>query len=426
MKNILSLLIFLGVLIGPLQAQRLVEVGKGYSSTSVNTTVFRNSSLATLGDKQYIAYYDADGWMVIGSRLLKSDEWTLHRTQYKGNVKDAHNIISLMVDGDGYLHVAFDHHGHPLNYCRSVAPHSLELGNKEPMIGENEEDVTYPEFYRLANGDLLFAYRSGISGRGNLVLNRYSLKTRTWERVQDILIDGENQRNAYWQMYVDSKGTIHLSWVWRETWLVETNHDLCYARSFDGGKTWYKTSGEKYDLPIRLKNAEYACKIPQNSELINQTSMSADAEGNPFIATYWRDQDSDIPQYRLVWFDGKQWQSQQVSDRKAPFSLKGGGTKMIPISRPRMVVDGKKAYYIFRDEERGSKVSMYYTKNIKKGKWSVKDLTDFPVHAWEPSHDSELWKDGKKLHVFVQDTRQGDGERQVNTDAQPVYVLEIK
>ena len=99
---------------------------------------------------------------------------------------------------------------------------------------------------------------------------------------------------------------------------------------------------------------------------------------------------------------------------------------MIPISRPRMVVDGKKAYYIFRDEERGSKVSMYYTKNIKKGKWSVKDLTDFAVHAWEPSHDSELWKDGKKLHVFVQDTRQGDGERQVNTDAQPVYVLEIK
>ena len=81
MKNILSLLIFLGVLIGPLQAQRLVEVGKGYSSTSVNTTVFRNSSLATLGDKQYIAYYDADGWMVIGSRLLKSDEWTLNRTQ---------------------------------------------------------------------------------------------------------------------------------------------------------------------------------------------------------------------------------------------------------------------------------------------------------------------------------------------------------
>lgn len=424
-KFILSMVICCAAIFS-VQAQRLVEVGKGYSSTSVNTTVFRNSSLVSYEGKQYIAYYDEEGWMVVGSRLLGEDNWTLRRSQYKGNVKDAHNIISIMVDGDGYLHVSFDHHGHPLNYCRSVAPHSLELGDKEPMLGENEKDVTYPEFYRLANGDLLFAYRSGASGRGNLVLNKYSLKAKKWERVQDILIDGENQRNAYWQLYVDAQGTIHLSWVWRETWLVETNHDLCYARSFDGGKTWYKTNGEQYTLPIRLDNAEYACKIPQNSELINQTSMSADAKGNPYIATYWRDQDSEVPQYRLVWFDGKKWQSQQVSDRKTPFSLKGGGTKMIPIARPRMVVDGKKAYYVFRDEERGSKVSMYYTKNIKKGKWEVKDLTDFAVNAWEPSHDSELWKAENKLHLFVQDSRQGDGERQVKTDAKSVYVLEIK
>lgn len=426
MKNILSLLILSCCFFSCTQTPRLVEVGKGYSSTSVNTTVFRNSSLVSFEGKQYIAYYDAEGWMVIGTRSLGEDTWTLNRTQYQGNVKDAHNVISLMVDGEGYLHVSFDHHGHPLNYCRSIAPHSLEMGDKEPMTGVDEKDVTYPEFYRLANGDLLFAYRSGASGRGNLVLNRYSLGTRKWERVQDILIDGENLRNAYWQLYVDAQGTIHLSWVWRETWLVETNHDLCYARSFDGGKTWYKTSGEQYQLPIRLDNAEYACKIPQNSELINQTSMSADAQGNPFIATYWRDQDSEIPQYRLVWFDGEQWQSQQVSNRTMPFSLKGGGTKMIPISRPRMVVDKNEAYYIFRDAERGSKVSMYYTKDIRKGQWEIKDLTDFAVNAWEPSHDSELWKSDKKLHLFVQDTRQGDGERQVSTEPQPVYVLEIK
>ena len=48
--------------------------------------------------------------------------------------------------------------------------------------------------------------------------------------VHDILIDGEGERNAYWQMYVDKAGVIYLSWVWRETQLVETNHDLCYAR----------------------------------------------------------------------------------------------------------------------------------------------------------------------------------------------------
>ncbi len=273
----------------------------------------------TQGDEQYISYYDGDGYLVLGKRKLNSDQWTLQRTQYKGNVKDAHNIISMMLDGDGYLHLSFDHHGHKLNYCRSTAPYTLELGDKEPMTGVDEGNVTYPEFYPLNGGDLLFVYRSGSSGRGNLVMNRYSVKEKKWYRVQDVLIDGEDQRNAYWQLYVDEQGTIHLSWVWRETWHVETNHDLCYARSYDNGVTWYKANGKKYDLPIRYNNAEYACRIPQNSELINQTSMSADASGNPYIATYWRDPDSEVPQYRIVWHDGQMWHNRQVSDRHTPF-----------------------------------------------------------------------------------------------------------
>lgn len=425
MKSIMLTLFLLGIGSWNLVfAQHLVEVGKGYSCTSVNTAVFRNNSLVTHGDQQYISYYDADGYLVLGKRKLDSEQWTLHRTQYKGNVKDAHNVISMMVDGEGYLHVSFDHHGHKLNYCRSIAPGSLELGAKIPMTGDDEGNVTYPEFYPLAGGDLLFVYRSGSSGRGNLVMNHYSLKDHKWTRVQDVLIDGEDKRNAYWQLYVDEKGTIHLSWVWRETWNVETNHDICYARSFDKGVTWHKSNGERYELPIRLSNAEYACRLPQNSELINQTSMSADAAGNPYIATYWRDSDSDIPQYRIVWNDGKMWHNRQVMERKTPFSLKGGGTKMIPIARPRIVVEGGEVFYIFRDEERGSRVSMAHAADISTNKWTITDLTDFSVDAWEPSHDTELWKKQRKLHLFVQHTRQGDGERTAEIEPQMIYVLE--
>ena len=119
-------------------------------------TVFRNNSLVTHGDEQYISYYDNDGYLVLGKRKLDSEQWTLHRTQYQGNVKDAHNIISMMIDGEGYMHVSFDHHGHPLNYCRSIAPGSLELGDKMPMTGVDEGNVTYPEFYPLSGGDLFF------------------------------------------------------------------------------------------------------------------------------------------------------------------------------------------------------------------------------------------------------------------------------
>jgi hypothetical protein len=44
---------------------------------------------------------------------------------------------------------------------------------------------------------MLFAYRSGRSGCGNLVLNRYSVKEKVWTRLHDVLIDGEGARNAY-------------------------------------------------------------------------------------------------------------------------------------------------------------------------------------------------------------------------------------
>lgn len=412
------------------KAQNLVPAGKGYSRTSVNTTVFRNNSLVTHGNTQFIAYYDADEYLTLGKRELGTSAWQWKRSQYKGNCADAHNIISLMADGEGYLHLSFDHHGNPLKYCRSTAPGSLELGEMSAMTGIDENNVTYPEFYRLATGDLLFVYRSGSSGRGNLVMNRYSVQTKQWEQLHKVLIDGENKRNAYWQLYVDEAGTIHLSWVWRETWLVETNHDLCYARSKDGGITWEKSNGEKYTLPLNAANAEYACHIPQNSELINQTSMTADKSGNPYIATYWRNRESKIPQYRLVRFDGQKWIQQQVSNRTSPFSLSGGGTKAIPMSRPRLVIkqeNGKcQAYYIFRDEERGSKVSMAFSDDVANDKWTYSDLTDFSVEAWEPSHDTELWKNQQKLHLFVQRTGQGDGEKLTDLESQPVYVLEVE
>lgn len=407
-------------------ALKSVFVDNGYSQTSINTTVFRNSSLVSYGDFQYIAYYDSVGNVVLGKRKLDSDKWILKPSQYKGNVADAHNVISIMVDGEGYLHASFDHHGNRLNYCRSLEPGGLEMGNLEPMLSVDESDVTYPEFYRMPNGDLLFAYRSGESGRGNLVINKYDLKSRKWERLQDVLIDGEGKRNAYWQLYVDERGTIHVSWVWRETWLVETNHDLCYACSKDGGKTWQKSTGEIYSLPINISNAEYACKIPQNSELINQTSMSSDSEGNPYIVTYWRDEYSKVPQYRLVWNDGTKWNHRQVMNRTLGFSLSGGGTKMIPISRPRIVVNNSEAYFIFRDAERGSKVSMAYTSDLNNGEWEVTDITDFSVDAWEPSIDTELWKEKKELHIFVQESHQGDGEKTVNSAPTPIYVYIVK
>ena len=61
---------------------RLVAVAPGFSSTSVNTAVFRNNSLVTDRDVQFIAFYDGDGYLVVGKRAVDSEEWTLCRSKY--------------------------------------------------------------------------------------------------------------------------------------------------------------------------------------------------------------------------------------------------------------------------------------------------------------------------------------------------------
>ncbi len=409
----------------PRHTAQLVPVGEGYAATSVNTAVFRTDALTTIADTQFVAFYDADGWLTLGKRHIDSHEWILRRTQYTGNVLDAHNVISIGADSKGFLHVSFDHHGQRLNYCRSVAPFALELGDKEPMTGEDEESVTYPEFHKMASGRLVFVYRDGASGRGNLVMNVYDDSLRIWHRVHSNLISGEEQRNAYWQICTDRQGTMHLSWVWRETWLVETNHDLCYARSTDEGRTWQRSDGSPYELPITAQSAEVAWHIAQGSELINQTGMCADQQGRPMIATYWREASDSIPQYRLVWYDGSEWKAEQVSDRKSPFSLSGGGTKMIPIARPRIVAGEDGISLFFRDEERGSRVSVFHKESMSDEAWSVADLTDFAVDAWEPMIDTELWRSHGRIDLFVQRTQQGDGERATQLAPQMIYILEL-
>jgi hypothetical protein len=419
--------------VGQLPAQkgaviRLVKVDTAWAGNSVNAVIFRKNSMVTFGDTQFIAYYNNERFVVLGKRKSGAEKWQLKTTPYKGNAADAHNTISIMADGEGYLHVAWDHHNNPLNYCKSASPGSLELTERLSMTGSNEQKVSYPEFYSLAGGNMLFFYRDGGSGNGNLVINQYSIHTKKWTSVQSNLVDGQARRNAYWQACTDVKGTIHISWVWRESPDVASNHDLCYARSNDGGKTWEKSTGEKYNLPITEATAEYVCKIPQKSELINQTSMVADEAGHPFIATYWKEKGDSIPQYHVVYKNGNGWKVQNLGFRKTPFSLSGVGTKRIPISRPQIVTwkrgKNQQVALIFRDIERGDKASVAISSNNLKGKWTISDLDAGALGNWEPTYDTELWKQKKILNLFIQNVVQADAEGKADIAPQPVQVLE--
>ena len=153
--------------------------------------------------------------------------------------------------------------------------------------------------------------------------------------------------------------------------------------------------------------------------------MTVDSHGNPCIATYFRPERTAVPQYHLVFHDGSKWYTTQVGERITPFSLSGGGTKRIPISRPKVLIDEQdRAYVIFRDSERGSRVTAAVCEDIKKGVWRHHDLTDFPVGLWEPSYDTVLWQRENILHLFVQKVGQGDSETLEDIPPQMISALE--
>lgn len=428
--------VLLSVFVGNINAQNITAAktvlvaNDAWANNSVNTVIFRKNSLCTYKNTQYIAYYNNDGYVVLGKRKLNSKQWQLLTTTLKGNVTDAHNSISIITDGDGYLHLSWNHHNNQLHYCKSTAPGSLQMTAEMPMTGSMEQKVSYPEFYTLLNGDLLFLYRDGQSGKGNLVINRYNTKEKKWQQLHQNLIDGDGKRNAYWQACVDVKGTIHLSWVWRESADVASNHDLCYAKSTDGGLTWANSNNVKYTLPVTAATAEYACHIPQKSELINQTSMCADDEGNPFIASYWKEEGDNTPQYHVVHNNDGAWQIKNLGFRKTAFSLSGTGTKRIPISRPQVFAFKKKGLtniaVIFRDEEWSNYPYVAICNNINKNEWAIKSILKEGVGSWEPTYDTELWKQKKQIDLFVQFTEQVDGEGKAAIAAQPVKVISFK
>lgn len=429
MKKIIAAIMLFHCFTAVVEAQHKISaIGPGWSRTMVNAAIFRKNAITSHGKMQVVAYYDSTQHVVLASRTLGSTTWDVYETPYSGNALDAHNAISIMFDGEGYLHMAWDHHNNGLNYCRSKAPFSMVMEPKQDMVDVNEEKVTYPEFHQLPSGDLLFVYRDGGSGNGNMVMNRYDAKKKTWSRVHHNIVDGEGKRNAYWQMFVNTNGTVHLSWVWREHYNVETNHDMCYAVSKDEGRTWYTSKGKKYNLPITLESAEYAWQIPQNSDLINQTSMTADAADHPYIATYFQAASDTSPQFYVIYNTTGTWQLTRAGLRKTDFNLGGAGTRSIPVSRPQLLYlnstdKNDRIIMLYRDEEHQDRAVMV-SSPPREFQWRTEKLTNFSLDRWEPSYDTELLKQNR-LHIYLQKVGQESGEKATTMKPQMVHVLEV-
>lgn len=391
---------------------------QAFAGSSINAPPGFNQSLVSDDRFQFAGYYAPDGAVRIARRDLPRGAWTTFATPFSGNPADAHNTIALGLDGAGALHVAWGHHNVPLNYARAPAAATAApviFDAPTAMVGRNETRVTYPQFFRLPDGDLLFTFRDGGSGNGNLVLNRYSPTSRTWRRVQENLLDGQGERSAYPTACVDDAGTLHLAWTWRETPDVASNHDLLYARSADGGETWTNADGRRLMPPFDATAEAYVARIPTHSTLMNPPLVVADERGRPLLADYWAEPGAPFPTYHVLRHDHGIWRRYDLPGNATPFTLAGGGTKHPPLSRCVVFATGSSLRLIHRHDGFGRAALQIATPDLDAATpdWAVTVLPPGDLGAWEPTADAFAWQHRRRAELLVSQVSQRDGDDQV-------------
>ena len=323
-------------------------VGAPYGR-AFNCVAFQLDGLTSFAGYQYTAYWAQDDavagpekyHVAVGRRKLPDGPWEnihLRDSAMKNGLNkdgkpwDGHNTISLgIAPGDGTIHLAYDHHNHPLRYRVTPpgvatkpeeAKWSSLLFQAERSTLDTDKPVTvvcYPSFTRTPDGGLLLTLRRGQSGDGAWWLYPYDTKTHRWNAGHQY-DDGRNavyaattppstERCAYpngWTFGPD--GTLHLSYVYRENFAKGkggngSNHDIYYAQSPDGGRTWKNTASEvvssidgKADngkvVPKQFSLASPGLRIvelDQTSSLMNQQTQAVDSKGNFHLLMWHRD-----------------------------------------------------------------------------------------------------------------------------------------
>jgi BNR repeat-containing family member len=280
------------------------EFGQG-----INGLAFQQDAVVTHDKHQYVGYYDGDRHVCLARRKLPAGAWQSVRfPDYDFKSNDAHNTISIGIcPQDGTIHMAFDHHGHPLHYrvsAREAAtnPEGVTWNASlfSPIRSELEAGkpiaITYPRFWQTPDGGLQFCYRRGGSGNGDRMLVDYDPGTGTWAHTRQIdsrkgpfhdAMGPSNSRCSYPNGYgYGPAGSLHATWVWREG-SQGSNHNLMYAYSTDGGDTWRNNDGQVLTEPAHVNSPGITvAEISRQHGLMNTHGQAVDSQGRVHVVIW--------------------------------------------------------------------------------------------------------------------------------------------
>lgn len=315
-------------------------IGAAVADVAIRPTLLQH------GDTQVLAYYDESRRLTVAHRSIRGLTWSFQKLD--STVEwDSHNYIDLGFDRSGRLHIAGNMHASLLQYWLvDLRSPSTTLVRLECLSdASREQKVTYPRFLRGRNGELLFAYRDGISGAGDFICLRWDDEAASYERLTDRpLIEGNGCRNAY----IDTNAPIlgldgawHMLWVWRDSPDAESTHSVNYARSEDL-VNWHDASGAPIHCPIEDEPSTLVDPVPCGHGLINNNvRLAFFASGRPLVVYHKRDESG----YQQIWvavFNGTQWLRKRLTEWNYRWDFAGIGSLdfQIEIGTPETTEDG--------------------------------------------------------------------------------------
>ncbi len=289
-------------------------------------------SFVSRSDSQYIAFYDSLQRMCVAVRDARSGTLRIRSLSSKIGW-DSHNYVTMALDSAGYIHVSGNMHSSALVYFRSSAPYAVDSLKSAGMVGADESSVTYPVFYYGPSGELIYMYRTGASGNGNQIFNKWTPATKRWSRLFDKpLFDGQGQRNAYMGGPVSGPdGYYYVYWMWRETADAATTHDVGCIRSKDL-INWENAGGKKLTIPVTLSTPGVLVEtIAQHGGVINRGAVGFDALKRPIVTYHKFDDEGYTQLYNARWEDNA-WSVHQVTDWTYRWDFGGTGTLVLQIT----------------------------------------------------------------------------------------------
>lgn len=281
----------------------------------------------------FVAYYNAQRKIAVqklDGRGNPLEEVVLEET-FAG--WDAHNALEIELDGHNRLHLAGNMHASSLVYFRGALPYSVKsLSRIDRMVGKDEARVTYPRFLRL-DDYLYFFYRSGGSGNGKWLLNRWD--GTSWSRDRPGVLfadrDAVGPVSAYPSRFVpDGQGGMGVAYVWRRGPDASLNVRMCFARTRDF-KTWTTIDGSLLSVPLGTD-----CPMPVEDTgpgrgLNNNQSLFFGANAVPIIIYHKLDAHHHNQVYMATIRSGA-WHQVALTDWTEHFDFAGAGSLPLPFS----------------------------------------------------------------------------------------------